>query len=271
MKSAIFNPDRKIIYFLMLLALVVPLVKPLGLPIPVSAETRGAFDYISSLKPNAKVLMSIDFGPSVAAELQPEARAIMRHLAERGIKTYVICTSAEGDKLTDGMVREAFDTAGKKYGEDAVYLGYVAGGEAGLSALGDSITSVIKADSRKTPVDQIPMMKDIKKLSDFDLVVAFNGSSVAPWIRQAYTRFKTPVIFGVMAVMAPGTVPYVQSKQAVAMLTGLKGAAEYETLMKAPGLATASMDAQSMAHLLIIGFIVLGNIGYYSSRRTNKA
>lgn len=270
MKS-ILNPDRRVVYLFVLVALLIPLIKPLGLPIPVSAETRNAYDFINKLGPSSKVLLSIDYGPSVAAELTPEAYIILKHLSQKGIKAYVITTSAEGDKLAAGIVNDVFSAQGKKYGEDHVYLGYVAGGESGMAAMSDAIASVIKVDSRKTPIDQLPMMKDVTKLSDFDLIVALNGSGVAPWVRQAYTKNKVPLIFGVMAVMAPGTVPYVQSKQAIAVLTGLKGAAEYETLMNSPGPATASMDAQSMAHLLVIGFIVLGNIGYYLARKEQNA
>jgi hypothetical protein len=56
------------------------------------------------------------------------------------------------------------------------------------------------------------------------------------------------------------------------MLVGLRGAAEYETMMESPGIGVASMDAQSIAHLLIIFFIVIANISYFATRgRTQPA
>lgn len=268
MRSSIFNPDRRIIYILLLLALAVPLIRPLGLPIPISSETRQSYDFVNGLGSDAKVLISFGYGPSVAAELTPEANIILAHLAQKGIKTYAVSQSVDGDKLAAGIVKDAFTAAHKVAGVDYVYLGYLAGGESGLAAMSDSIAAVFTTDSQKTPLAQLPIMTGVEKISSFDLVIDLEGSGVAPWVRQVYTKNNVNLIFGVMAVMASGTVPYVQAGQAVGMLTGLKGAAEYEALMQAPGAATASMDAQSMGHALIIIFIILGNIGYYRSRKT---
>lgn len=267
---SIFNPDRRVIYILLLLALVIPLVRPLGLPIPISADARAAYEHIESLGPDSKVLMSFGYGPNVAAELTPEANIILAHLAQKGIKTYAMSESVEGDKLAKGIVDDAFAVVNGEPGVDYVYLGFMAGGETGLAALGDSIASVFATDSSGRPLGQLPIMAGIDKLADFDLVIALNGSGVAPWVRQAHTNHNVKLIFGVMAVMASGAVPYVQAGQAVAVLTGLKGAAEYEALMQVPGAATASMDAQSMGHILIIAFIILGNVGYYKGRKANK-
>jgi len=52
------------------------------------------------------------------------------------------------------------------------------------------------------------------------------------------------------------------------MLSGLRGAAEYEKLINAPGIATKLMDAQSLAHLLIITLIVLGNVAFVVKQRS---
>jgi hypothetical protein len=56
----------------------------------------------------------------------------------------------------------------------------------------------------------------------------------------------------------------------VGWATGAKGAAEYEILVRRPGEGAAAMDAQSLAHLAIVIFIVLGNLGYFLSRRRGK-
>jgi hypothetical protein len=53
------------------------------------------------------------------------------------------------------------------------------------------------------------------------------------------------------------------------MLGGLAGAAEYETLIGHPGQATEGMRPQSVTHLIIIAFIILGNGMYFLSRRSS--
>ena len=37
-----------------------------------------------------------------------------------------------------------------------------------------------------------------------------------------------------------------------------------------PGLGIKGMDAQSVAHLLMLSFIVIGNVGYFLSRRQER-
>ena len=78
---------------------------------------------------------------------------------------------------------------------------------------------------------------------------------------------------GLTAVMAPKYYPFLQTGQVSGMMSGMKGAAEYEKLVLEHGYATelgtaeTGMNSQSMIHILIIVFILLGNIGYFFSRR----
>jgi hypothetical protein len=53
------------------------------------------------------------------------------------------------------------------------------------------------------------------------------------------------------------------------LLAGMRGAAEYEQLIGHLDVATKLMDAQTLSHLLVILFIILGNIGYLVGKRQN--
>ena len=50
----------------------------------------------------------------------------------------------------------------------------------------------------------------------------------------------------------------------------MPGAAEYEALTGSPGIGTSGMDAQSIAHLVIVLFIVFGNITYFIETQRSK-
>jgi hypothetical protein len=76
--------------------------------------------------------------------------------------------------------------------------------------------------------------------------------------------------FGTTAVMAPDAYPYLQAGQIEGMMGGLKGAAEYENLIGRLGLGTRGMPAQSWAHVLVIVFIALGNVGFFVTRRRGR-
>jgi hypothetical protein len=91
------------------------------------------------------------------------------------------------------------------------------------------------------------------------------------WVQQAPARYHVPMIAGVTGVMAPEFFPYMQAGLVRGMLGGMAGAAEYEQLTGHPGTATKGMDAQSLAHLLIILLIAFGNLLYFLPRRKPKA
>ena len=64
------------------------------------------------------------------------------------------------------------------------------------------------------------------------------------------------------------------------ILAGMPGAAEYESLVNdelkkinkdgEPGKATSMMAAQSIAHVVIVIFIIFGNITYYLTRKNQR-
>jgi hypothetical protein len=65
-------------------------------------------------------------------------------------------------------------------------------------------------------------------------------------------------------------MPYYNSGQIKGMLQGLRGAAELELIIGSPSDAVKSMDALSVGHLVIILFIVLGNILFLLNRYRPK-
>jgi hypothetical protein len=68
-------------------------------------------------------------------------------------------------------------------------------------------------------------------------------------------------------VAAPGIYPLLQTGQINGLIGGLRGAAEYETLLERKGKATSGMDAQSATHFMIILLILACNLFYFVTRR----
>jgi len=54
------------------------------------------------------------------------------------------------------------------------------------------------------------------------------------------------------------------------LIPGVKGAAEYEQLTGFPGEGKAQMPYQVIAHAVILAFIVISNVAYFSSRRKKQ-
>jgi hypothetical protein len=54
------------------------------------------------------------------------------------------------------------------------------------------------------------------------------------------------------------------------LIGGWKGAAEYEKLVEQEHNANKGMLAQVVAHLVIVVFIIIGNLGYFLSGKKKK-
>jgi len=266
------NVDRRIIYLLLAIFCVVPLINPLGIPLPVTDKTEAVYDIIEQLNPATdKVLLVFDYSPGTGLDAHVVPVAVVQHLAKRGIKWVGVSFVAEGplmlDRLVDGINLEG---RGFTYGTDFVNLGYMAGLETAVRFFALDCL-VIPVDTRGNTVAELPIMQNVKTVMDFAFVMQFNAGGPETWIRQVVDPMGIKFALGTVTVSVPSALPYYNSGQIVGLLVGLRAAAEYEALTKIPGQGASMMDAQSMAHLLILAFILLGNIGYFASKRSAAA
>ena len=63
--------DRRWIFLIIGLSVLLPLFFPLGLPIRPTDTTQRVYDAFESLEPNSKVLLSCEYGPSTKPEIHP--------------------------------------------------------------------------------------------------------------------------------------------------------------------------------------------------------
>ena len=99
------------------------------------------------------------------------------------------------------------------------------------------------------------------------------------WIQYASTpveELKNRIVAGCTGVQAALLYPYIP-EQLPGLLGAIKGAAEYEALVNAKydaggktppkyQEALRRMGPQSVAHLLMIALIILGNVAYFLQR-----
>ncbi len=255
--------DRRYIFIFVALAVIVPLVSPLGLAVTTSPPVENVYNEIESLEPGTPVIVSVDYDPSTQPELSPMTVAVLRHCFARDLPVIITTLHPGGPGLALEISNRISKEAGTVYGEDYVFLGFKAGSSAVILSLGQDFRISYPADYFNTPIDEIPMMKDIKNYNDVGLVITLSGSTFPEvWVAYAHERYGQKVAAGVTAVMAADYYPFLQTGQLVGLLGGLKGAAEYEKLIERPDDGLKGMDAQTIVHLLIVVFIVLGNVAY---------
>jgi len=262
--------DRRWIFLAVGLLVIVPLLFNFHIaPVQPSNRSRGFYDAIEKMPEGSVVLLSGDYDPGTAAENYPMHLAAARQLMRRNMKIIALALYPAGPPLTDQVLRIAGEEYHKQQGVDYVNLGYKVGNELVMSQMGQSIPNTFPVDNRGVSVKLIPVMKGIQNFQQIRLIVNVSAGypGTKEWVQQVVSRYHVPMVAGVTAVSAPEYYPYLQAGQLHGLLGGMAGAAEYEVLVGAPGLATRGMDAQSLAHVFIAFMIVLGNLAFAGSKK----
>ncbi len=229
----------------------------------VGGSTTAMYQAIEGLPPGAVVLVSQDYDPGAAGEMLPQARAVLHHLLERGVRVINVSLTPEGARLSQQVRDAVADEYGYGTGEGyQVVLGYVVGVEAGPRSVIEGLLTGGWTD----------LVDDVE---DIALIVEFAGTPdyLRMWLEQVQGPYGIPMVAGVSATADPFARPYYRNeanRQLLGLMTGLVGAAEYEKLSGESGPALASMDSQSVVHIAIILLILAGNAAYFSGRLAGR-
>jgi hypothetical protein len=261
--------DRRWVFLLIGLSVILPMFLPITFPERITAQTQAVFDAMEAVPEGSAIMIPFEIWPSTLPETEPIATAAVRHAFRRNLKIIALSNvGAGGPSIAERVLRKEGDAAGKTYGVDYVNLGYKANYLAVLSGMGTSIRSIYPTDHSGTPLEQLPIMDKVDRYADIAFVFAIaDNATLDYWVSISGAQFGAKIGAGVTAVMAPKMFAYIDAGQMVGLLGGMKGGAEYEKLLGLPDKSTRGMGAQSLIHLIIIAFIVLGNLGYFLSRR----
>ncbi len=263
--------DRRIIYAIIGIAVIVPLVLKIKMPIRVSDTVRNAYHSVDRLQSGSIVMISIDYDAASEPELQPMLIAVLRHCFKKDIKVVLLGHWALGLPLGEIALNKVAAEYKKVYGADYINLGYRPGYSALMVGIGREIRDFFSTDYRGVPLDSFPFMRKVHNYQQIDLLVGLEaGATGDAWVQFAGARFGLKMFLGATGVSAPDLYPYIQANQITGLIAGLQGAAEYEILVKETGTGTLGMPTQSVVHGLIILFIILGNLSYFILRKKNK-
>jgi len=158
-----------------------------------------------------------------------------------------------------------------KNGIDYAFLGYKPYFALVILGMGQNFRLPFPTDYYGTPLDSLPMMQGVQNYDQVACVIDLSAGNITDaWIAYGQGRFYFPLALGLTGVMGADYYPYLNSGQVFGLMAGLYGAAQYEELADNPGLAKDGMRIQVYAHLVIIFFILIGNIGYFMSRHEKK-
>ena len=279
MLEKLLSLDRRWIFLIIAIVVLIPAVLKISVPVStISNATQQFYDTIEGLEVDQVVMISLDYGPSSMAELQPQLTALLHHCFSKKLKVigfnWII---PESVLLGQREFERVAKLHQKNYGDDYCYLGYKPGGLPNLLDMGKDITIVYPKDVHNTMLSDIPMMKSIKNYDDISLVIDLASVGAPPvWINYVYGRFQQTLALGVTGVMISELYPALDAGQIVGILPGLLGAAEYENLIQKAGYSSeggdgaTGMGIQSFLHLVLILIIVFCNFAFLIDRRRRR-
>lgn len=299
--------DRRWIYLVLAITLVVALAlgkqtDPIVLP-PVQQLYDAVQAAPAGPGQGKIILVGTTFAAGTIGENGNQARAIFRHLMLSHKRFAIIAVSEpQGAALGKAIVGELAKQYGYKYGTDWIDFDYQIGTLAFFKSFPKDIQGTVKVDGmEKKPLAKFPIMHGINTVEDIALHIEITASaSVFDWIQivQPMTNPRLKIGYAPTGVMATEAYPLLDSRQLVGMVPGLKGAADYERLVDEQeqreaasgqlghppfdpkqmvtiaGLAAPArtlMFTQNAAHIVIILFILLGNIGMLLARLVGRS
>lgn len=301
------NLDRRYIYIVVALSVIIPLIFPLGLKTYITTPVEDLYRHIDAIsgRDDMAIIMDFTHDPATLPELYPMDVAILRHCFERKIKVFTLSVLPQGAAIIQMVLSEVKED----YPDIEADVDYCNFGFKPWNlklpivlGMGDDIAKAIETNAEGRKLENLPIMKKIKNYDNIQVVIEISGSAMGYyWVTYARAKFGVDVAVGLTAVMAADVYPYLQTGQFVGALGGLKGAAEYEELVEVFAMngldfskkkarniewtskqytlsevhykykkARIGMDAQAIVHLLIILFIIIGNIGYFLDLRQKK-
>ncbi len=274
--------DRRIIFLFVIVAVTLPLFLNISQKTTISYEVRRGFDELARLQPGARVLIPCDYDPPSAPELQPMAITAIRYCLDHDLKMIIMGLWPQGPQQANAALEsvlgevpgETIIWKGKTltYGRDWVNLGFQAGNELVIQRMGSSIPAAFPRDFRGTPIAELPLMQGMQNFNNIDFVINVSAGypGIVEWVQFGVDRFGVQLLGGTTAVQAPLAYPYFESGQLRGILGGLKGASEFEELAGTLGKATKFMLSQSFAHIIVILFIIVGNVAYFAGGRRKQ-
>lgn len=280
------NLDRRYVFLFVALAVCLPMLFEISLPVTPGKTVTGLKEFLDTLPTNTVCFLSYDYDMASKPELQPAAIAILVHMFRQGLRpacggnwplggdmaegalatAHEIFTSSYNDAKAKGLIREGVENE-LVYGKHYVNLGYKPGAIIHVKAMTSDFFNPYPADRAGNQTIPMPIFQTSDSgrfsIKDIGIIISFTAGTagIESFISVA-GEHQRPMAAGCTSVNIPRFYTYMQTNQLIGLTGGLPGAAEYESLIDYVGQARRGVVSQSVAHLVIMAFIILGNIAF---------
>lgn len=270
--------DRRYIFLIVGLAIVVSLAFEIKLPVQKVSEDVENFKKVIDEAPESSViLISFDFDPASSPEIKPVGEGLLYYALKNNKKVIMTTLWQTGIGLTETVMTSTVAILEKEgikkvYGKDYAYLGWIPGVEAAVIKMGQNFPGAFPNDYNKKPASELEIMKNIRTLKDFSVVVSLTAGTPGSkeWVIYGVAPHGIKLLLASTGVIIPEVTPYIKAKQVQGFVGGLRGAAEFEKAIGRQASATGGMGTISMTHFLMIFLILASNVIFFISRGVKK-
>lgn len=300
--QGILSLDRRWIYLVLVIVFVFSLIKGRMTNPVVLPPVRQLYTAVEAAPANPGqqkiILVGLDYEAGSLGENGNQTRALLRHLMLSHKRFAIFSITPQGAANGQMMTSDIAGQYGYEYGKDWIDFGYKLPMLSFYKTLIHDIPKAIGQDGRDGRVltpQNFPIMNGIKSMKDVAMHVEITTyATLDDWISivQPATKPRLKMGYACTGINVTGAYPYLDSGQLVGLMPGLKGAADYEKLVDAqenalyragkikarfdpyapaqfrlPAPARKLMYTQNAAHLVVLFFILIGNIGLLISLR----
>lgn len=279
--------DRRIIYAIVLIAVSWPLITGYVLKPVRMHHADQVFEIVNGLKekPGGVALVAMDYGPSTIAENGVQSELTIEHLMRKRIPIALFSQYQFATPFLESIPRKVAQKLESEiplekweYGKDWINLGYRPGGAVFIQAIpkAESIADYFKTDVNGTEIRSLPKFAKLKTLQDIIVLAQFTGLTGVfnDYVRYFQRNGYRPIfVHGCTSITIPDAYTYLDAKQLDGLLEGNAGASWYSVRMseafenRAIDQFLVSNTALGIAHLSLLGLIIIGNIGSLLDRR----
>jgi hypothetical protein len=242
--------------FLIVLSAVI-LLRSQMMPVSTNLpdEASGLSNAIMSIPSNSKILVVIDYEPSLAGEMEAVGGPLLDQITLLSQpELSFVSTSPNGTALAERLLTNAnIRQSVTQYRN----LGYLPGGSAG-------VLGFIEAPGQIIPASGVGSFSEYSAL----IVLTDHAESGRVWVEQLQSRKASdpalasqPLLMATSAQAGPLLQPYVSSRQITGMISGLSDAVRYELRNNSrPGLARSYWDTFGVGVMLSVALILIGSL-----------
>lgn len=266
--------DKRWVYLALFVIVLYSLIRPIGMPIGISAMTKNYKTELDTLQEGDLVFSTWNMEFSGYMELKPGVLATHKMFIEKGVKLCIAFGHFEGVALPPEIFKQlatVLDDYDYTEGEDYVIIGYVFPNEAAVAALARDFHANVRVDWKGNSIEGT-FLDEIQNAGDFDMISDYTtGLATTHLINHVVLQYNVPMVVNSIGVSVPGHLANLDAGLITALLASTRGGAELEFLTNSPGPGLKSMDAFTFGHYSLIIFIIIGNIGHYGYTRRSGA